>query len=221
VILAPLAISTGRAILIGVAAGLAVIVLAATVLAALRRPRRAGPDIPAGMQPGPSDADLEKPVLERMMTWGALSVLFMAIWVPVVWLQEPNTNRDDDRRMLEESVERGRRATELFSEENPGGVGCVGCHGEELTGGVTVWEGDPSYPVPDLTTVCQRLTLQEVVETIARGRPGTPMPSWSVQFAGSLMDQQINDIVNYILTIQKVPREQNQCLEPPEDTTAT
>jgi hypothetical protein len=40
------------------------------------------------------------------------------------------------------------------------------------------------------------------------------MPSWSVKFAGSLDDQQINDIVNYILSIQKVPFKDNVCINP-------
>jgi hypothetical protein len=38
------------------------------------------------------------------------------------------------------------------------------------------------------------------------------MPSWSVRYAGSMDDQQINDIVNYLLTIQKLPASKNLCL---------
>jgi hypothetical protein len=38
------------------------------------------------------------------------------------------------------------------------------------------------------------------------------MPSWSVRFAGAMTDQQINDVVNYILSIQTVPDDQNVCL---------
>ena len=40
------------------------------------------------------------------------------------------------------------------------------------------------------------------------------MPSWSVRFAGAMDDQQINDLVNYILSIQKVPDKKNVCLNP-------
>mgnify|MGYP003910049717 CR=1 FL=1 len=77
-------------------------------------------------------------------------------------------------------------------------------------------------PVPDLQTVCggpkyghaQIHSLTDVVNTIAEGRTGTDMPSWSVKFAGSLDDQQINDIVNYILSIQKVPFKDNVCINP-------
>jgi hypothetical protein len=40
------------------------------------------------------------------------------------------------------------------------------------------------------------------------------MPSWSIRFAGALDDQQINDLVLYLvqLSSQNVPFEQNVCL---------
>jgi len=40
------------------------------------------------------------------------------------------------------------------------------------------------------------------------------MPSWSVKFAGAMDDQQINDVVNYLLSIQKVPFSKNVCTNP-------
>jgi hypothetical protein len=49
------------------------------------------------------------------------------------------------------------------------------------------------------------------------------MPSWSIRYEGALNDQQINDIVNYIVSIQDeelVPFEQNVCLNPEAQTAA-
>ena len=43
------------------------------------------------------------------------------------------------------------------------------------------------------------------------------MPSWSIRFEGALNDQQINDIVTYIVSIQnedEVPFGENVCTEP-------
>ena len=43
------------------------------------------------------------------------------------------------------------------------------------------------------------------------------MPSWSIRFAGALGDQQVNDIVNYLVSIQdeeQVPFEHNVCTNP-------
>jgi len=76
--------------------------------------------------------------------------------------------------------------------------------------------------VPNLQTVCGGAAfghalikgLQDVVNTIAQGRSGSDMPSWSVKFAGAMDDQQINDVVNYLISIQKVPKDQNVCTNP-------
>ena len=45
------------------------------------------------------------------------------------------------------------------------------------------------------------------------------MPSWSIRYAGALDDQQINDIVNYLVTIssKNVPFKDNVCMNPDAD----
>jgi len=78
--------------------------------------------------------------------------------------------------------------------------------------------------VPNLQTVCGGektghpliKSLDDIINTIAQGRSGTDMPSWSVRYAGAMDDQQINDLVNYILSIQKVPAKENLCVNPPK-----
>jgi mono/diheme cytochrome c family protein len=217
-----LALSTGGAILVGLASGLAVLLVVGAAAAASRRPRRrGGPDIPPGMRPGPSDSDLEKPVLEKLYAWGLVMVVIMALWIPGVFLRENVTNKDDTETLLEQSVERGRETTMKFSEENPLGFDCQRCHGPGLGGGLNVFNGK-IIQVPNLQTVCGGpstghpliKSLDDVINTISQGRKGADMPSWSVRFAGAMDDQQINDLVNYILSIQKVPDKDNVCLNP-------
>jgi Cytochrome c len=227
--MALIGLSTTGALLVGLASGLAIIIVVGAALAAMRRPRRpAGPDIPLGMRPGPSDADLEKPLLEKMYAWGLVTVVLMALWVPAVFLRENSTNKDEVIELQEQSVERGRLTSlpNILPDgvENHLGFNCERCHGRGLTGGQNVYNG-AIVSVPDLTTVCggqatghpQITSLDDVVNTIAQGRPGTDMPSWSVRFAGAMDDQQINDLVNYILSIQEVPDAQNVCLNPVEE----
>jgi Cytochrome c len=227
--MALIGLSTTGALLVGVASGVAIIIVVGAALAAMRRPRRAaGPDIPPGMRPGPSDADLEKPLLEKMYAWGLVTVVLMALWVPAVFLRENSTNKDEVIELQEQSVERGRLTSlpNILPDgvENHLGFNCERCHGRGLTGGQNVYNG-AIVSVPDLTTVCggqatghpQITSLDDVVNTIAQGRPGTDMPSWSVRFAGAMDDQQINDLVNYILSIQEVPDAQNVCLNPVEE----
>ncbi|MBI4259557.1 MAG: c-type cytochrome [Actinobacteria bacterium] len=209
-----LALSPTSAIMLALG-GVALLVAGVAALIYSRRRPPDVPDIPPAMQPGPSDADLEKPALERLQGWGVLLVVFFVIWLPLVWLLEPGTNVEDERELIEQSVERGERAIELFSEENPGGVGCVQCHGPGLAGGQNLFQGNV-VPVPSLTNVCARLTQDQIRQTIEEGRPNTDMPSWSIRLAGSLNNQQIDEIMAYIVAINldNVPAEQNKCLDP-------
>jgi mono/diheme cytochrome c family protein len=214
------AISTTKAILIGVASG-AVLVLLATAVATGRRRPRVPPelDIPKGMRPGPSDPDLERPLLERHIAYGMVFVVAMAILVPVVWLQEPQNNKKDTELQLAQSVERGRLTTLPGSEENQIGFNCVRCHGPGLKGGRNFFNG-AFVAVPNLSTVCGGkdynhpliTSLDDIVNTIAKGRDGTDMPSWSVREKGAMDDQQINDLIDYLLSIQVVPKAKNICL---------
>jgi mono/diheme cytochrome c family protein len=217
-----LGIEASRGVTIAFAIFVLVVFLGGAAYLMLHRPRRKGtPDIPAAMRPGPADPQLEKPRLERMQYWGIITVVAMAVWIPAVWLNEPKQNETDQRNFNAASVAAGAASVQLNSQTNPTGIGCVRCHGPGLGGGYNVFNGTV-VPVPNLQTVCGGPkyghalihSLTDVVNTIAEGRTGTDMPSWSVKFAGSLDDQQINDIVNYILSIQKVPFKDNVCINP-------
>ena len=61
---------------------------------------------------------------------------FFVIWIPATWIFEPSTNLNQEHELKELALDRGSRAVLLFSEENQLGVGCVRCHGPELTGGI-------------------------------------------------------------------------------------
>jgi mono/diheme cytochrome c family protein len=213
-------LAIGGAIFVAIAGG---------VLFLRGRRKAAAPDIPRGMRPGPSDADLETPLLQKLQGWGVLLIVFLVIWLPGTWLFEPDRNLGQERALAEDAIERGSHGVELFTEENQAGVGCVQCHGTELQGSIIVGaDGVTPRPTPDLTNVCGGpwtghpaiYSLRDVYTTIEQGRG--QMPSWSIRFEGALNDQQINDIVSYIVSIQDeqaVPFEHNVCINP-EATTA-
>ncbi len=211
---------SGQTILAFAAVALVLIVVVAVTVRRLR-PRDVPPEIPSAMAAGPSDADLEKPLLEKLQAWMLVSIIFMAVWIPIQWVREPRQNLADERLAVTESIERGRQTTEEFEEGlNELGFGCVRCHGPGLEGGINYFNGE-FVQVPQLTDVCGRLTLEEIYQVIREGRPPTDMPSWSIRFAGPLDDQQIHDIVLYLLDIQTMPDEDNRCLNPPEEAGAT
>jgi hypothetical protein len=94
-----------------------------------------------------------------------------------------------------------------------------------LGGGQNLYNG-VRVQVPPLNTICAGPNIpihsaihniDDVRQTIMRGRTGTDMPSWSVRFQGALDDQQIQDILNYIVSIQdpeQVPPKFNVCTNP-------
>ncbi|MEX2422291.1 MAG: hypothetical protein WD670_10805, partial [Actinomycetota bacterium] len=214
-----LALTQAQGIILAV--GGAIFVLVAGAVLILRGRHREEADIPNAMRPGPSDPDLETPLLHKLQGWGVLLILFFVIWVPAVWLFEPSNNLDQEEALLTESIARGSHEVELFTEENQAGVGCVQCHGSELQGSRILNTATQTVvPTPNLTTVCGGpftghpliYGMRDIVTTIEQGRG--LMPSWSIRFEGALGDQQINDLLNYLISIQdeeQVPFEQNVC----------
>ncbi|HEX2030035.1 MAG TPA: c-type cytochrome [Actinomycetota bacterium] len=216
---------TTIALVAGILVGLAFV--GGFVAVAMRRRPPTGPDIPPGMKPGPADEVLERPHLERVMGWGVAFTLVFAVAVAVVFLNEPAQNRADAVDLIEKSVHRGELWFQVTTEENPTGFGCEQCHGSEGRGGQQIRFTPPDGPgvfvePPPLNNVCTRLTIEgpgQIRETIMQGREGTAMPSWSVRFAGAMNDQQIQDLINYIVELNirnpDVSSEENLCLNPP------
>ena len=203
----------------------AVLVIGFIAVFALRNRAKGGrAEIPATMRPGPSDQALETPLLLKLQGWGVVLVTFFVLWFPIQWLLEPGRNLGQEEALKTESIARGAKAVHPFTEENQLGVGCTRCHGNELKGGVINAldaNGDPTlaYP-PNLTTVCGGpnyghnaiFTVDDIYQVISEGR--NAMPSWSIRFAGALDDQQINDLVLYLVDMssQNVPFEDNVCI---------
>ena len=214
-----LALSTTAGLVLAAAGAL--IALAAIGGLWLRsRTREPGPDIPDAMKPGPSDAALETPLLQKLQGWSVLMLAFFVVWIPATWIFEPSTNLDQEKELTELALARGRLAVLPFSEENQLGVGCVRCHAPDLTGS-TIPLGAGYTVAPNLTTVCGGpntghaaiYSVDDIYQVISEGRPPS-MPSWSIRFEGALDDQQINDIVVYLVNLssENVPPEQNVCL---------
>jgi mono/diheme cytochrome c family protein len=176
------------------------------------RQRAAATGIPPSRRPGPTDEALEGPVLERYQAWGLVFTAFLAIFLPALYLYEPTRQAEAKDYFLAQSRDRGHATFEQF---------CARCHGTNAQGGEVKRfkrpddpDAEPAdYPVPDLTRIYERHPNERVADvattTINQGREGTPMPAWGVRYNGAMNDQQIADIVNWLLTIQadKKPRE--------------
>jgi mono/diheme cytochrome c family protein len=193
------------------------------VITALGGPRTRKGEVPSGFRPGPSDADLERRVLDRWVAYGMVSTVFMAVFLPVYWLREPTRLSLKENQFQRESVTRGEEIFGPASPDSLRALGCAECHGLGGSGGnrtFTIVDRETgqsktvAYAEPPLMLAVARYTaagrsVDEVKllmrDAIERGRPGTPMPTWSLAFGGPLNSQAIDDIMNYLLSIQVVP----------------
>jgi mono/diheme cytochrome c family protein len=195
---------------------LAVLVVAATLgvllllLLLYGRPRRAEQEpLPANFHRGDPDQILEGPRLQRMQIWGVATSIFIAGLLAVLFVAEPFRESSKAKAMLNQSVERGAF---IFSPD--GDAKCSQCHGPKGEGGFAAT--DISWPAPPLNNELLRYSVTDVRRIIKGGRPGTPMPAWGLEFGGPLNDQKIDDVINYLQSIQ-VPADRK--FELPDDLT--
>lgn len=179
--------------------------------------RRQKPAVPANLTPYYDDATMEGPKLERFLGAAVLFSAVLAASLPVYWLLEPTRMSGMDSDFLADSVERGK---ERFGREaTPGSeilpLECARCHGDTAEGGTATFVLAPDEPgevtetvqwaAPSLDDVLLRFSAEEVAQIITYGRPGTPMPAWGLAGGGPLPKQPVDDLVNYLQSIQIKP----------------
>ena len=163
------------------------------------------------------DEGLEGPRLDRALLGGLILMVIVAVGLPVYWAREPSRQQGAVRGFNERAIGRGRilfqPAGSPIPEGNIGHFGCGGCHGVDGSGGITPYVMpdplDPTKPprlvkwkVPALNTVLLRFSPEEVRTILVYGRANTPMPAWGVIGGGPMNDQQIDDLVAYVGSIQ-------------------
>lgn len=64
-----------------------------------------------------------------------------------------------------------------------------------------------AWKAPALNTVLLKYPREQVINILIYGRPGSPMPAWGVAGGGSKNEQALNDIVDFLYSIQLTPEE--------------
>lgn len=185
------------------------------------------PRVPIGRRPAPSDDELETNILERWQGLGLVLTIFLALFLPGYWLffeQQRGTHAAVTQRA--ESIERG---SSIFQAAPAGPAhgfqaNCAQCHGVNAQGGVkgrTYIPAGAKAPVPFEAPSLNNVFVRQIVdakkspkdaynfvyETISKGRAGTAMPTWGVGYGGPMNDQQIEDVLNFLISIQpKLPK---------------
>lgn len=184
---------------------IAIIVVAATLgllvvlLVLYGRPRRTRQEgLPTNFSRGDPDSVLENARLNKVLVWGVASSVLITAFLVIYFVVEPFREAAYGKKFLEASETRGER--EFRPEGTTPGANCASCHGPEGEGGFAAT--DPDWPAPPLNNVFARYTRDEITRIVRQGRPGTPMPSWGIEFGGPLNEQKIEDIVAFIQTFQ-------------------
>ena len=193
------------------------------------RPAGRPEKVPAAIRPGDTDDVLEGPRLTRISVWGLLLSLAMALFIFLYWTAEPSRMTSTTKKFSKDAIERGQQYFALPTNPQTGatntrGIGCARCHGNDAHGGdVPYTDSQTNTQVqghaPDLTVVFNKYVLHPqmgyktprdyIMATIDRGRTnnvlgnGDDMPTWGQLYGGPLTDQQINDIIDWLQTIQR------------------
>ena len=182
----------------------AVIWLSFLGVAALRSRRREG--IPPNQAPGITDDALETRRLERIQQGAVLLSAFLAVGLAVYYLSETDRQLGVGDQFHEESVERGAKLV------GPGEADCWSCHGPNGVGGVAGYVEkrtgvSVSWAAPALNDIFFRYDRDIISYWVTYGRGNSPMPPWGTVGGGPMNEQQVQDIVNYLESIQ-IPQQE-------------
>jgi len=176
--------------------------LLAALLVAYGRPRRARQEpLPATFHRGDPDSVLENQRLAKVQTWGVAAALFITLFLVVYFVIEPFRESAYAKKFLNASIDRGAIQFRPDTSKGETGANCAMCHGPNGEGGFA--SSDPTWPAPPLNNEFARYTRDQIKLIIEMGRPGTPMPTWGLDFGGPLNDQKIEDVLNFLETLQK------------------
>lgn len=167
-----------------------------------------------------TDEELETKKLDRTLSLGLLGLVIVGVGLPLYWLQEPSRQDNAVRDIQRKFRDRGE---EMFATTEKGGFNCAFCHGEKGVGGIapyTVTDSEGRFlrqvdwQGPALNTVLLRFTRDEVRYILTYGRPFSPMPAWGAKGGGPLTEQKLQNLIDYIDSIQLTPAEsQKQATE--------
>jgi len=162
-------------------------------------------ELAANRKPYLDDDELETKKLDRTLGAGLVILAVIGIAFPLYWLAEPSRQTNAVGAFKEEAIKRGEN---IYIN----GAQCANCHGPNGVGGAANYTiTDPatgdyvsavSWRAPALNTVMYRYTPEQVTLILNYGRGFSPMPAWGAPGGGPLTEQQLADVIEYLISIQ-------------------
>lgn len=123
--------------------------------------------------------------LDRYLTWGLVFMLVLIVAFPLYRLREPTLRADAKASQQELYTKSGG---ELFA------TNCSSCHGAQATGGTA--------PTLNSKQFLGTTSDDQIRLIVTGGVSGSSMSAWSLDYGGSLTDEQIRQIVTYLRTLE-------------------
>jgi len=169
---------------------------------------RGGEEIAPNLRPGIDDQQLETRRLETGQKAAIAFSAFLAVSLPLYFLGEPARQEGFVTEFDQASIDRGA----TIAGPAPTGFDCFSCHGPLGSGGVANYVERRSgvrveWVAPPLDDIFFRYSEDEVTYWITFGRANTPMPAWGLAGGGPMSEHQVQDVVNYLQTIQRTQQE--------------
>jgi mono/diheme cytochrome c family protein len=161
-------------------------------------------ELAANRKPYLDDEELETTKLDRSLLAAVGLFFLISLALPFYWLAEGGRQAGAVKAQHEKFVKAGET---LYTT----GAQCVSCHGPNGVGGVAplVLNDEQgrfidrvTWNAPALNTVLWRFSEEEVRYILNYGRPGSPMQPWGVAGGGPYNSQQIDQIIDYLWSIQ-------------------
>jgi mono/diheme cytochrome c family protein len=124
--------------------------------------------------------------LDRYLAWGLVFMVVLIVAFPLYRLREPTLRAD---ATAEQQKNYEKTGGELFS------TNCASCHGKQATGGTA--------PTLNSKQFLSTTTNNQMALIITGGVSGSSMSAWSLDFGGSLTDEQIRQLTTYLRTLEK------------------
>lgn len=200
---------------IAVLTGLGFIVYVVANLRAGRAEAGSEIELAPNRKPYYDDEELETTKLNRTLASGVVLLGVCAVGLPLYWLAEPGRQSGAAEESLRIFESRGLEQYEEGSQ-------CANCHGPDGVGGQAPYVllnadnqfvANLQWRAPALDTVLLRFSRDEVAHIINYGRPNTPMPAWGPEGGGPRTTQQIDNLVDYLASIQLTPEESQADVE--------
>jgi mono/diheme cytochrome c family protein len=135
--------------------------------------------------PPPFEPEALERSLNRYLTAGLVFMVILIAGFVTYTVREPDLRADAKTAQTGQYTDLGR---ELFDKN------CASCHGKGGNGG--------SAPTLNAKEFLKSTSDGQITSLVAGGVSGTDMPAWSLDYGGTLTEQQVQQLTTYLRSLE-------------------